>query len=90
MAKPCTPHLIPQAEQFFEIETANVGGRGALPSRSLGVPKGIFSFAKENIPLTPPRERDEGPSPSTPHIAGLILERLHALRSVGAVYMASP
>jgi len=26
MAKPCTPHLIPQAEQFFEIETANVGG----------------------------------------------------------------
>ena len=51
MAKPCTPHLIPQAEQFFEIETANVGGRGALPSRSLGVPKGIFSFAKENIPF---------------------------------------
>ena len=53
MAKPCTPHLIPQAEQFFEIETANVGGRGALPSRSLGVPKGIFSFAKENIPFDP-------------------------------------
>ena len=52
--------------------------------------RGIFSFSKENIPLTPPRERDEGPSPSTPHIAGLILERLHALRSVGAVYMASP
>ena len=51
MAKPCTPHLIPQAEQFFEIETANVGGRGALPSRSLGVPKGIFSFAKENGPF---------------------------------------
>ena len=25
-----------------------------------------------------------------PDIAGLILERLHALRSVGAVYMASP
>ena len=24
MAKPCTPHLIPQAEQFFEIETANL------------------------------------------------------------------
>ena len=31
-----------------------------------------------------------GESPSTPDIAGLILERLHALRSVGAVYMASP
>ena len=26
----------------------------------------------------------------TPHIAGLQLEGLHALRSVGAVYMASP
>ena len=26
----------------------------------------------------------------TPHIAGLQLEELHALRSVGAVYMASP
>ena len=51
MAKPCTPHPIPQAEQIFKIETANVGGRGALPSRSLGVPKGIFSFAKENIPF---------------------------------------
>ena len=24
MAKPCTPHPIPQAEQLFEIETANV------------------------------------------------------------------
>ena len=35
MAKPCTLHLIPQAEQFFEIETANVGGRGALPSSFL-------------------------------------------------------
>jgi len=26
MAKPCTLHPIPQAEQFFKIETANVGG----------------------------------------------------------------
>ena len=52
--------------------------------------RGIFSFSKENIPLTPPRERDEGPSPSTPHIGSLDLEELHALRSVGAVYMASP
>ena len=31
MAKPCTLHPIPQAEQFFKIETANVGGRGGLP-----------------------------------------------------------
>ena len=47
MAKPCTPHLIPQAEQFFEIETANVGGRGALPLRSLGGPRGPFSHVRE-------------------------------------------
>ena len=31
MAKPCTPHLIPQAEQLFKIETANVRGRGGRP-----------------------------------------------------------
>ena len=28
--------------------------------------------------------------PCTPHIAGLQLEELHALRNVSAVYMASP
>ena len=31
MAKPCTPHLIPQAAQLFKIETANVRGRGGRP-----------------------------------------------------------
>ena len=35
MAKPCTPHLIPQAEQFFEIETANSGVEGIPPSSFL-------------------------------------------------------
>ena len=40
MAKPCTPHPIPQAEQFFKIETANVGGRGGLPSRGMGGGRG--------------------------------------------------
>ena len=53
MAKPCTPHLIPQAEQFFEIETANVGGRGELPSRSLGGSRGIFSFREREYPPLP-------------------------------------
>ena len=51
MAKPCTPHLIPQAAQLFKIETANVGGRGELPSRSLGGYKGAFSHARECPPL---------------------------------------
>ena len=50
MAKPCTPHLIPQAAQLFKPQTCNVGGRGALPSRSLGGSRGPFSFAKENGP----------------------------------------
>ena len=57
MAKPCTPHLIPQAEQFFEIETANVGGRGDLPSRSLGGPRGIFSHVREYPPFPVQRQR---------------------------------
>ena len=34
--------------------------------------------------------KDEGPSPSTPHIGSFNLEELHTLRNVGAVYMASP
>ena len=47
MAKPCTPHLIPQAAQLFKIETVNVGGRGELPSRSLGGSRGPFSHVRE-------------------------------------------
>ena len=31
MAKPCTPHLIPQAEQLFKLQATNVGGQGAAP-----------------------------------------------------------
>ena len=42
--------------------------------------RGIFSFTKENIPLLNPQEKERGEAPSTPDIAGLILERLHALR----------
>ena len=60
MAKPCTPHLIPQAEQFFEIETANVGGRGALPSRSLGGSRGPFSHVREWPPLFALPARPQG------------------------------
>ena len=89
MAKPCTPHPIPQAAQLFELQTANVRGRGGLSSSFSGGSKGGVLFGKRIPPLYPP-EKDEGRPPSTPDIAGLILERLHALRSVGAVYMASP
>ena len=54
MAKPCTPHLIPQAEQLFKPQTGNVGGRGALPSRSLGGSRGPFSHAREWPPFPRP------------------------------------
>ena len=37
-------HPIRQAPQLFELQTANA-------SLSLGVPKGVFSFAKENTPF---------------------------------------
>ena len=48
MAKPCTPHPIPQAEQFFKPQTGNVGGRGGdAPRLSLGDSKGVFSSKRE-------------------------------------------
>ena len=40
-------HSIPQTAQIFKLQTANVGGRGELPSRSLGGYKGAFSHARE-------------------------------------------
>ena len=45
--------------------------------------KGGYSLSaeREYPPLHPPRERDEGSSPSTPHIAGLQLEELRSLRN---------
>ena len=57
MAKPCTPHLIPQAAQLFKLQAANVGGRGALPSRSLGGPRGPFSHVREWPPYSAQRHR---------------------------------
>ena len=52
--------------------------------------KGDILFLEREYPPYTPKRKDEGPSPSTPHIAGLRLEELHALRNVSAVYMASP
>ena len=52
--------------------------------------KGAILFRKREWPLWNPKRKDEGPSPSTPHIGSFNLEELHALRNVGAVYMASP
>ena len=51
--------------------------------------KGGILFPKRIPPLYPP-EKDEGPSPSTPHTGSRALEGLHTLRNGSAVYMASP
>ena len=48
-----------------------------------------YSLLEENTPFVSPRE-GRGAFPSTPDIGSLQLEGLHALRSVGAVYVASP
>ena len=65
MAKPCTPHLIPQAEQLFKIETANVGGRGVLPSRSL---KGVILSRERMAPFA-----------ASPHGVGINPKKYHFL-----------
>ena len=52
MAKPCTPHPIPQAAQLFELQTANVRGRGGLSSSFSGGSKGGVLFGKRTPPLT--------------------------------------
>ena len=60
-ATPRAGSHLPEAQRPFEPETAN-------QSLSLGVPKGPFSFAKENPPFGTPRER--------PWIGSLRLEQL--------------
>ena len=72
MAKPCTPHPIAQRVQFFKPKSGNVGGRGVLPSRSLGGPRGIFSHVREYPPYPQPHTvrgkaaASSGCSPSAP------------------------
>ena len=66
MAKPCTLHPIPQAEQFFKIETANVAGvEGDSPRVLLGFQRGHSVLRKRMAPLirTPARRRDTPAAP---------------------------
>jgi len=56
-------------------------GRGRQRLLALHETKGVFSFRREYPLLIPQRKA---------YIAALWLEGLHALRSVSAVYMASP
>ena len=60
------------------------------PHRVGDADKGDILFLEREYPPYTPKRKDEGPSPSTPHIGSFYLEELHALRNVGAVYMASP
>ena len=61
MAKPCTPHLIAQRVQPFKLQTANAGGRGALPSPFSGGFKGGILFGKR-IPPSVSRRARRSPS----------------------------
>ena len=54
-----------------------------------GAAKGAILSRERMAPFRSPK-RTQGEFPSPPDIAGLQLEGLHALRNVGAVYMASP
>ena len=61
-----------------------------IPLRRAGVRiKGAILSRERMAPFKSPK-RTRGEGPSTPNIAGLGLEELHALRNVSAVYMASP
>ena len=57
MAKPCTPHLIPQAEQLFKLQATNVGGQGAAPLAFSWGSKGAILSRERMAPLSVQRHR---------------------------------
>ena len=63
--------------------------RGGVMQRLALLPGKGDILSRERISPLDPQENARG-VPLDPDIAGLQLEELHALRSVGAVYMASP
>ena len=66
----------PKALRLYSLHRAGERAKGAILSR-------------ERMAPLDPQENARG-LPLDPAIAGLQLEGLHALRNVGAVYMASP
>ena len=64
-------------------------GSNGIPCAAQGAAKGAILSRERMAPFRSPK-RTQGEGPSTPNIAGLQLEELHALRNVSAVYMASP
>ena len=57
MAKPCTPHLIAQRVQLFEIGAANVRGRGAEPLAFSWGSKGAILSRERMAPFNAPPAR---------------------------------
>ena len=51
MAKPCTPHLIPQAAQLFELLVCNGGVEGLSPRVLLGDLKGAILSRERMAPF---------------------------------------
>ena len=78
--------LFPKRVSLFDSPLRGMVG---LQRFALLPGKGGILFPKRIPPFEPP-EKGEGCPPSTPDIAGSMLEGLHALRSAGAVYVAAP
>ena len=78
-----------RCKKTIYLQIAPRAARGEVQHFALLPVKGGILFPKRIPPFEPP-EKGEGCPPSTPDIAGFRLEGLHALRSAGAVYVASP
>ena len=70
-----------QRVQLFKLQTANVGGRGVLPSRSLGGPRGIFSHVREYPPFPVQRHRRCFPAAQVPQNALHLCEKANFLKT---------
>ena len=60
---------------------APVGAQSFIPAPCRDAAKGDILFLEREYPPYTPKRKDEGPSPSTPHVAGLRLEELLGLRN---------
>ena len=89
MAKPCTPHPIPQAAQLFELQTANVRGRGGLSLPFSGGFKGGILFGKRIPPLVPRRAR-RSPFAPVRKSGPFSLERISPFAPCSAIGAALP
>ena len=73
----CSLFARPQGAEILQPERAAVL---FLPHCAGVRIKGDILFLEREYPPYTPKRKDEGPSPSTPHIGSFYLEELHALR----------